>query len=757
MRKIELCCLLLVTAVAARAQQGSGLSPEHAEALHAQPAQHERAQAQRDAALHEHFIYNYASQTLPVIDDFSIDRSRHLTAQSGDVNVTLTQTIYYLQELHGGSTPDMAFRVDTAFFTLIDTTMTDTVITTRTALAGDSLLRNNIAIWPVTTDTVVAWPPYDITQYVGQDPDTVFQTAPALVQDSLLVYTVDADTRQYINPDNSTRPLILWEEDEAFVNGTYPKDPPTIGVASFDGLDRTGFPYEPETPNNVGIADHLTSVPIDLTAVPGDSVYLSFFYQPQGLSGDEDVQPGDSLRLEMYSPAQDAWLLQWSTPYVPLQAFKQVMLPITFPGLLQNGFRMRFSNRASLGGAVDHWHIDYVRLGKNRSYSDTVLQDVAFVYPANTLLSPYTSVPYAKFIQQPSLYMAHDVELTQKNLDIHDKFITWGYLSTEEGGATASCNGPGSNISSNAGTTFTSTHPIADGPCSYTYPTTATDADFYRNAFWTNATPDGCVYNDSTVFTQELSNYYSYDDGTAEAGYWLNASGGRIAYRFDLQGSDSLRAVRMYFDPIFTYGDIPNDPRDGSFLITVWGSDLSTPIFQNISFSQPEYRLWGPDHFVEYPLDSTIAVGGTIYVGWVQTNSVKMNLGLDKNRVNNDRMFYNVADTWQQSQIQGSWMIRPVMVSEVDPFAGIPTPASPQDDMRIYPDPAQDVFTVVLPDAPAGARMELVDAIGRTVLAAPLLNGTPVSLQGAAPGLYVVRVLDAQGRPLARRTLIVQH
>ena len=52
-----------------------------------------------------------------------------------------------------------------------------------------------------------------------------------------------------------------------------------------------------------------------------------------------------------------------------------------------------------------------------------------------------------------------------------------------------------------------------------------------------------------TTVRQELSNYYSYDDGSAEWGYSLNQSGGRIAYRFDTQGDDTLRAVRFSRDP----------------------------------------------------------------------------------------------------------------------------------------------------------------------------------------------------------------
>jgi len=486
-----------------------------------------------------------------------------------------------------------------------------------------------------------------------------------------------------------------------------------------------------------------------------DSVYLSFFYQPQGRSGDVDVDASDSLYLDLYSPSQDLWFREWETPYTALAPFKQVMLPIDYAAFLQDGFRMRFSNKATLGGAVDHWHIDYVRLGVNRSYTDTLLQDVAWTYPANTLLSPWTSVPLPKYNENPSAYMAASVEMTQANLYNVDALITDTCYVTGDCGNTGTLEGP-TSIIDNAQTVFNSSFDVNGGSSPFAYDLAACPgAAFMRATFITKANPDALRYNDTTTFTQEISNYYSYDDGSAEQGYWLNTQGGRIAYRFDTQGQDSLRAVRMYFDPIFTYGDIPNDPRDGNFLITVWQDLDQLPIFQNVTFSSPEYRRWGPDYFVEYPLDDTIAVGGTFYVGWTQTNAIKMNLGLDKNRVNNDRMFYNVGEVWQQSQAPGSWMMRPVMVNAVDPFASVPETTS-ANTMELFPNPATDEvrmrFTGVAPRT-----VQLLDATGRTVYDERFRADGAIFVGDLAEGLYVVRALDTYGRALAQQRLIVQR
>ncbi len=192
----------------------------------------------------------------------------------------------------------------------------------------------------------------------------------------------------------------------------------------------------------------------------------------------------------------------------------------------------------------------------------------------------------------------------------------------------------------------------------------STDAAFWDVKFWANATPDINRYNDTIHLRQELSNYYSYDDGSAEAGYGLNAAGAKLAYRYDLIGADSLRAIRMYFNPMANQPpSLP--PDEGSFLLTVWTS-LNPEVIQhqNFSFSSPEYRMDGIDKFVEYELDSVIRVEGTIYIGWTQTNAAAMNIGFDRNRNNKTKIFYKTGNSFNNTSFNGSLMMRPVMLAE---------------------------------------------------------------------------------------------
>jgi len=70
----------------------------------------------------------------------------------------------------------------------------------------------------------------------------------------------------------------LWLDDRVFVNNTLAHKPPSIGVATFDGISERGTSY-----GGYGPADFLTSNYIDASNFNANSdVYLSFFACPKG-------------------------------------------------------------------------------------------------------------------------------------------------------------------------------------------------------------------------------------------------------------------------------------------------------------------------------------------------------------------------------------------------------------------------------------------------------------------------------------------
>jgi hypothetical protein len=115
--------------------------------------------------------------------------------------------------------------------------------------------------------------------------------------------------------DFSTSNIIpdqhLWIDRHVFVNKDFPLYPPNIGAATFDVLDETGAVYN-HAISVPFIADYLTSKPIRLDSLfspiarklrPSDSVYLSFYYQPQGRG--DSPETADSLVLQLGYPTGD--------------------------------------------------------------------------------------------------------------------------------------------------------------------------------------------------------------------------------------------------------------------------------------------------------------------------------------------------------------------------------------------------------------------------------------------------------------------
>ncbi|MEZ4954732.1 MAG: hypothetical protein R2825_14285 [Saprospiraceae bacterium] len=141
-----------------------------------------------------------------------------------------------------------------------------------------------------------------------------------------------------------------WLDDDVFINTTFAKNPPSVGMATFDGLDRGGSPYDLV---NGGIGDKLTSVPIDLTTFnANDNVYLRYFVSPKGYGQEPEVDP---FYLE-FKNSQGQWVgidTIDGTGNIPLDSvppFLFYAVKIDNPSFLHKAFQMRFSASTSPGG-----------------------------------------------------------------------------------------------------------------------------------------------------------------------------------------------------------------------------------------------------------------------------------------------------------------------------------------------------------------------------------------------------------------------
>ena len=200
---------------------------------------------------------------------------------------------------------------------------------------------------------------------------------------------IDDFSYPFTQPDNN-----LWNSSSVFINRSYPINPPTIGVATFDGLNAKGLAYSIDISNPQGKADTLLSQEIDLSNV--NTAYLLFYYQPQGLG--DNPQTEDSLILE-FKDVNNNWIVQWKKKGEYNYEFKKRAFIINTSNYLINNFQFRFRNKATLSGNFDHWHIDYVKIDEYSIPLDTTkLEDVSFVYNSPSFLRRYNEMPWTHYL-----------------------------------------------------------------------------------------------------------------------------------------------------------------------------------------------------------------------------------------------------------------------------------------------------------------------------------------------------------------------
>lgn len=155
----------------------------------------------------------------------------------------------------------------------------------------------------------------------------------------------EAGIRETLDGEEESQPMLLpffddfnqkeifpqtsrWSDREVFINANFPYRSANIGAATLDALSSNGslhvnastFPF---------IADSLTSVFIRLDSVfsptprpitRADSVYLSFYYQPQGRGN--PPEPWDSLVLEFgYNTGELVFANYYDSIEMPLSAY----------------------------------------------------------------------------------------------------------------------------------------------------------------------------------------------------------------------------------------------------------------------------------------------------------------------------------------------------------------------------------------------------------------------------------------------------
>ena len=644
-----------------------------------------------------------------------------------------------------------------------------------------------------------------------------------------------------IYPDTS-----LWINNEAFINDNFQYFPANRGVATLDAIDATGSVYSYASVFPF-IADRLTSKPIRLdsvfTSIPEaisvrDSIYFSFYFQPQGRanapethdslilefghhSDDLDfayvdsitvplsdyitsvdvIYPGDILispcdnTVEMimtdtlyyddfvtlpcdsvFYPKVD-WTQVWSFQGMPLDTFynrygtycKQVLIPITDSlNYLRKDFYFRFKNYASLASDilpswrsnVDQWNIDYVYLNIGRSMGDSTYRDINFVERAPSMLDKYESMPYNQYRKKPVVALKDTLKIYLSNLDNTTYNTNYKYtVSSEDGSFTRTYNGGNCNLPPFYDYGFQNCdecQPHACPPNNTIFPLGLEEdsAVFTVEHVILGDFTTADTISDTITFNQKFYNYYAYDDGSAEEGYGLTPAGAMLAYRFQLNDKDTLRAVRMFFNKTL------NSANEQYFDLAVWDDDNGKPgeVLYKKTFLRPVFSD-SLNKFHTYYIDSILPLNNVFYIGWIQFSDENLNLGFDRNNDAMENIFYNCTGEWFSSLYKGALMMRPVLGKQIHEYPeyfpqGLKT-------LQIYPNPAtgDNLNFKILPyDFYQSVdynhlQVKIYNLYGQLVLSSGFDDTINISL--LKRGMYLVKVVNTNNNTSLSSKLIV--
>jgi hypothetical protein len=278
------------------------------------------------------------------------------------------------------------------------------------------------------------------------------------------------------------------------------------------------------------------------------------------------------------------------------------------------------------------------------------------------------------------------------------------------------------------------------------------DTTSYLIKHYISDSSESNILVDSVIYTQGFYNYYAYDDGTPEFGYGLEPAGAQLAYQFKLSMPDTLRGVQMYFNRVVEEANV------NYFNLIVWRDNNGRPgeIAYVLQSQKPKWNDNGIYHFYTYEFENPILLSGTFYVGWQQLAFGSLNIGMDANNNNQEKIFYKIEQSWINSGFPGSLLIRPIvgqnMVLGTDeiPFDKL------SSNIKLYPNPAsaQFSFNKHIFGNNATANVFIYSVYGSLVSQQEVNNPT-INVNNLSPGLYVVKI--SSNNKVFTGKLIIQH
>lgn len=481
------------------------------------------------------------------------------------------------------------------------------------------------------------------------------------------------------------RPAVArWQDRDVLVNRTFAQLPPSIGVATFDAVDADGFSY-PATGGGRRTfpRDYLTSTPLNMVGQEGST--LSFYLQPRGLGNRPERQ--DSFVVQFLRPNgnfQTVFAVEGLRNNVPTDsvlAFQRYAIPVAGE-FLYGGFVFRFLNKSNQSGAVDNWHLDYVKLDRAAVAAGT--RDLALVKEPGSILAPLTSLPLRH-------YQAAGEDLIREDLriDVHNaagQQLSLGSVKSSD--ILISDRAAGTIVAADAAPPEVFGLPVTVAPMSYVsadlapgwagLSTVATylnglaqDSQRVEISTQYRLEPNGengelsvsVRVNNTASTTTVLDNYMAYDDGSAEATIFSRVQT-RTVVRFPSYVEDELRGIQVR---------IPRDLGgfgDQKLRLVVYAAGDSLPTDrlyeQDFDIVVPEDIIQDSlEGFTTYLFDEPLQLPtGNFFVGWEQLPAAReITIGYDRNTNSQEFQFADYGSGWRAllGTTKGSLMLRPLL------------------------------------------------------------------------------------------------
>jgi hypothetical protein len=139
---------------------------------------------------------------------------------------------------------------------------------------------------------------------------------------------------------------------------------------------------------------------------------------------------------------------------------------------------------------------------------------------------------------------------------------------------------------------------------------------------------------------------------------------------------------------------------------------------------------------------------GAFYIGLMQQNNGLINIGFDTSIDNSQYNFFNVNGSWQQSELTGSLMIRPV----VGPSYYIGVDENQIPSLQLYPNPASNTLTIKVSENIEIVQTCIFDLTGRKLYQGAF--ETAISVADYVDGMYFIRLTTAEGQIITQKFII---